>query len=78
MGNRSLYTITGDVLALTGVICHVSAEGLDVLALVDLLLVGDYPKQQFVLWLDGCLGVEPRIGLSLAEGLCDTWGHHFG
>jgi hypothetical protein len=44
------------------------------LALVDLLLVGDDPNCQFVLWLDGCLGVEPRIGFALAEGLCDTWG----
>jgi hypothetical protein len=26
-----------------------------------------------VLWLDESLGVEPRIGLALAEGLCDTW-----
>jgi hypothetical protein len=25
--------------------------------------------------LDGCLGVgEPRIGLALAEGLCNIWG----
>jgi len=44
------------------------------LALVDLILVGDDPHKQFVLWLDGCLRVEPRIGLALAEGLCDTWG----
>jgi len=43
------------------------------LALVDLLLVVDNPNYLF-LWLDGCLGVEPRVGLTLAEGLCYTWG----
>jgi hypothetical protein len=51
--------------------CDVLVEGLDMLALVDLLMVGDDPNYLFVLWLDGCLRVEPRIGLPLAEGLCD-------
>jgi hypothetical protein len=41
------------------------------LALVELLLVGYDPSSQFVLWLDGRLGVEPRIGLALAERLHD-------
>jgi hypothetical protein len=36
MGNRSLYIVTGDVLTVTGVM---SVEGLDMLAVVDLLLV---------------------------------------
>jgi hypothetical protein len=44
------------------------------LALVDLLLVGGDPNQLFVLWLDGCLRDEPRIGLALAEGLRDICG----
>jgi len=55
-------------------VCDVSAEDLDMLALVDLLRVGDDPNYQFVLRLDGCLGVEPRIGIALAEGLCDICG----
>jgi hypothetical protein len=37
MGNRTLYTVTGDVLTLRGV--DVWAEGLDMLA-----LVGDDPN----------------------------------
>jgi len=41
MGNWSLYTITGCAYANR---CDVSAEGLDMLALVDLLLVGDDPN----------------------------------
>jgi len=49
----------------------VSAESLDVLAPVDLLLVGDDPNHLFVLWFDGYLRFEPRSGLALAEGLHD-------
>jgi hypothetical protein len=58
--------------------CDISAESLDIIAIVDLLLVGDDPKEQFVLWLHGCLKDEPRIGLALAEGFCNTWGFQFG
>jgi hypothetical protein len=60
--------------------CDISAEGLDMLAVVDLILVGGggWYQLAIVLWLDDCLGVEPRIRLALAEGLCDTWGDHFG
>jgi hypothetical protein len=57
-----------------GNVSDVSAESLDMLALVYLLLVGDDPNHLFVLWFDGCLGVEPRSGLALAEGLCEIWG----
>jgi hypothetical protein len=35
---------------------------------------GGWSELAIVLWLDGCLGVELRIGLALGEGLCDTWG----
>jgi hypothetical protein len=60
MGIRSLYTKTGDVLTLTGVMSwHVSTGG-------------GWSQLAVVLWLDGWLWVEPRIGLALAEGLCDT------
>jgi hypothetical protein len=60
MGNRSLYTITGDVLTLTGVMSwHVSSGGF--------ASGGGRSKLATVLWLDGCLGVEPKIGLALAE-----------
>jgi hypothetical protein len=77
MGNGSLYTITGDVLTLT-VWClgwrpwHVSTGGF--------ASGGGWSQLAIVLWLHGCLGVEPRIGLALAEGLCDIWrggGNHF-
>jgi hypothetical protein len=50
--------------------CDVSAEGLDMLALVALLLVGDDLSLSLVGRM--CLGVEPSIGFALAEGLCDT------
>jgi hypothetical protein len=43
------------------------------LAVVDLLLVGDVRNWEFIC-LDGCLEVESRIGLDLSEGLCDTRG----
>jgi hypothetical protein len=39
---------------------------------------GGWSQLRTVLWLDGCPGVEPRIGLALAEGLCDFGGDHFG
>jgi hypothetical protein len=43
------------------------------LALVDLLLVGDDPNQQILLWLDGRLGVESRNGFDLAADLDKIW-----
>jgi len=66
MGNRSLYTVTGGVLTLTGVTSwHVSSGGF--------ASGGGWSQLAIFLWLAGCLGVEPKFGLALAEGLCDTW-----
>jgi hypothetical protein len=39
---------------------------------------GGWSQLAIVLWLNGWPGVEPRIGFTLAENLCDTWGDHFG
>jgi hypothetical protein len=67
MGNRSLYTVTGDVLTLTGVMYwHVSTGGF--------ASGGGWSQLVIVLWLDGCQEVEPRIWLALPEGLCEIWG----
>jgi hypothetical protein len=52
------------------------AEGLDVFRLRAVAVGEDDPIRQNLsfakeLWLDGCLGVEPRkVGIALAEGLC--------
>jgi hypothetical protein len=76
MGNRSLDTVTGDVLTLTGVMpWQVSSGGF--------ASGGVWSQLAIVLWLDGCLGVESRFGLAVTEGVCDTCGgggggDHFG
>jgi hypothetical protein len=61
MGNRFLYTITGDVLTLRGVMSRL--KGLDMLALVDLLLVGDDANWLLSFgWMD-VWELNPDLGL---------------
>jgi hypothetical protein len=71
MGNGSLCSITGDVLTLTGVMSRLKALTCQHWWIC--YWWGMIPTA-IVFWLYGCLGAEPRIGLALAEGLCDTRG----
>jgi hypothetical protein len=64
-------------------VCDVSAEGLDMLALVDLFLVGDDPNLQFSYCSIGVYDLNPELGslwlkasetlgsITSAEGLHD-------
>jgi hypothetical protein len=70
IGNRSLYTITGDVLTLTGVMSRLKALTWYhwwICFCWGMILTNNSS-------LVGCLGVEPRIGVALYEGLDEFWG----